>query len=315
MAHKKMEQNIQHHHPANSSNSSQTTHKFEAWYNKRYKLLFFIPVILMLLSIIYLMYFNSVHGDFIFKDSSLAGGTTLTLNNIDTSAEALKSALREDFSDVSVREIRDLTSGRLIALVIDTTAQPDVVKASTEEFLGFELNESNSSVEFTGSSLSENFYSQLIIAIIISFILISLVVFFLFRKVVRSVAIVVAVFGNIIMPLALIDFLGIKLSAAGIAAFLMLIGYSVDADILLTSRVLKRNEGTINQRIFGAFKTGIFITLVALLALLPAFFIVTGIPDSFRQIFLILSFGLVADIINTWLLNAAILKWYEERKK
>ena len=42
------------------------------------------------------------------------------------------------------------------------------------------------------------------------------------------------------MPLALIDFLGIEISAAGIAAFLMLIGYSVDTDILLTSRALKR---------------------------------------------------------------------------
>jgi len=83
----------------------------------------------------------------------------------------------------------------------------------------------------------------------------------------------------------------------------------------LTSRVLKRREGTVNQRIFGAFKTGIFITGTALIALLPAFFLVTGLPDSFRQIFLILSFGLCADIINTWLFNAAVLKWYEERKK
>ena len=293
----------------------QNVGKFEAWYEKRYKILFIIPVILLLISVVYLVNFNSKHSEIIYKDSSLAGGTTLTLTSADISSENLENALKEFFPDVSVREIKDLTSGRLIALIIDSTAEPETIKQKTQEIVGFELTEENSSLEFTGSSLSDDFYNQLIIAILISFLLISIVVFFLFKKVVRSVAIVIAVFGNIVMPLALIDYLEIKLSAAGIAAFLMLIGYSVDTDILLTSRVLKRTSGSINEKIFSAFKTGMFITGTALFALLPAFFIVTGLPDSFRQIFLILSLGLVADMINTWLLNAAILKWYEERKK
>ncbi|MGV8142499.1 MAG: hypothetical protein ACP5NS_02590 [Candidatus Pacearchaeota archaeon] len=289
--------------------------KFETWYEKRYKILFIIPVLLLLISVIYLISFNAKHGELIYKDSSLAGGTTLTLTGVDISSEELELALKDSFPDVSVREINDLASDRLIALIIDSTAQPQELKEKTQEVLGVELTEANSSIEFTGSSLSDNFYRQLIFAILISFLLISIVVFILFRKVVRSVAIVIAVFGNIVMPLALIDYFEIKLSAAGIAAFLMLIGYSVDTDILLTSRVLKRTSGSINEKIFSAFKTGMFITGTALLALLPAFFIVTGLPDSFRQIFLILSLGLVADMINTWLLNAAILKWYEERKK
>ncbi len=116
------------------------------------------------------------------------------------------------------------------------------------------------------------------------------------------------------MALAIINFFEIKISAAGIAAFLMLIGYSVDTDILLTTRALKKKEGTLNERIYGAFKTGIFMTLTALASVLPAFFIVTGLPDSFRQIFLILALGLSADIINTWLTNAGIIKWYCDKK-
>jgi preprotein translocase subunit SecF len=116
------------------------------------------------------------------------------------------------------------------------------------------------------------------------------------------------------MPLAVLDMMGIKVSAAGIAAFLMLIGYSVDTDILLTTRAIKIREGTLNSRIFGAFKTGIFMTSTALCAVLPAFFIVTGLPDSFRQIFLILSLGLAADIINTWTTNVGIIKWYCSKK-
>jgi len=135
-----------------------------------------------------------------------------------------------------------------------------------------------------------------------------------FSESVPSIAVIFAALANIIFTLTIVDFFGIKLSSAGIAAFLMLIGYSVDTDILLTSRVLNKKEGEVNKRIYGAFKTGIMMTLTSLLAVLPAFFLVTGLPESFRQIFLILAIGLFADIFNTWLTNAGIIKWYYERK-
>ena len=80
------------------------------------------------------------------------------------------------------------------------------------------------------------------------------------------------------------------------------------------NEIYKKSEGTLNQRIFGAFKTGSFMTMTALVAVLPAFFIVTGLPDSFRQIFFILALGLFADLVNTWLTNAGIIKWYCEKK-
>jgi preprotein translocase subunit SecF len=56
------------------------------------------------------------------------------------------------------------------------------------------------------------------------------------------------------------------------------------------------------------------MTTTALVAVLPVFFIVTGLPDSFRQIFLILAIGLFMDIFNTWMTNASIIKWYCDKK-
>ena len=86
------------------------------------------------------------------------------------------------------------------------------------------------------------------------------------------------------------------------------------SDLLLTTRAIKKQEGSLNLRILGAFKTGILMTSTALLVVLPAFFIVTGLPDSFRQIFLILAIGLGADIINTWLTNASLIKIYATKR-
>ncbi len=283
------------------------------WYDKKYKLMLFPPLIIFAICLIYLAIFYNAHGDFILKDSSLAGGSTITING-DIDYISLENSLKNSFEDVKVREIKDLTTGESIAVIVDSSANPEELKSAIESILSYQLTDENSSIEFTGPSLSQNFYKQLLTAIIFSFILMSFAIFILFRTFIPSIAVIFAVLADIIMTVALVNFLGIKLSSAGIAAFLMLIGYSVDTDILLTTRVLKKAEGSVNERIYGAFKTGIFMTITGLLAVLPAFFIVTTLPDSFRQIFFILAIGLFADIINTWLTNTSIIKWYANSK-
>lgn len=295
------------------SSNLERKRKFSFNYDKHYKVLLLIPVILLILSLVYLGIFYSKNGDIIYKDVSLSGGTSITLNG-EINHELLEGPLKEKFPDVSFTKLEDITTRKEIALIVESSVSVEELKPEIEAILGYELNEENSSIEFTGAALSRDFYKQLIIALIISFILMSIVIFILFRTFTPSIAVIFAVFADIAIPLAVINIFEIKLSAAGIAAFLMLIGYSVDTDILLTTRAVKSREGTLNTRIFKAFKTGIFMTLTALAAVLPAFFLVTGLPDSFRQIFLILALGLFADILNTWLTNAGIIKWYCEKK-
>jgi preprotein translocase subunit SecF len=143
----------------------------------------------------------------------------------------------------------------------------------------------------------------------------AIVVFIIFRTVVPSSAVILSAFADILMTLVFVNMLGMKISSAGIVAFLMLIGYSVDTDILLTTRLLKRREGSINHRILGAFKTGITMTLTSLLAITFAWIVVRSFSIVLSQIFLILIIGLCFDILNTWITNVSILKWYVKEKK
>ena len=284
----------------------------KSWFDKYYKLMALIPLILVILSLVYLGIFYSKHNDFIYKDVSLSGGTTITLTgNFDT--DKLELELGKQFSDISFRKLTGFADNQN-SFVIESSATPEELKPEIEKILNIKLTEENSSVEFSGSTLSGNFYKQLITALIISFILMSIVIFIMFRTFIPSIAVIFAAFSDIAMPLAVLNLFEVKISAAGIAAFLMLIGYSVDTDILLTTRALRGGEGNLNHRIYRAFKTGILMTLTALAAVIPAFFIGSGLPDSFRQIFLILALGLSADIINTWLTNVGIIKWYCDRK-
>lgn len=286
------------------------------WYDKHYKHLLIIPTVLLIFSLIYLAYFVSVNGDIVYKDVSLTGGTTITVFDSTASLVEVHNYLKPQFEDVIVRGISDLRTGEQRAFFVETASEAPEVKAALENFLGYELTTDNSSIEFTGASISEGFYAQLRLAIIVAFACMALVVFLIFRTPIPSIAVILCAFADIVMTIAVINLFNIHLSGGGIVALLMLIGYSVDTDILLTSRVIKHSgQTTINSRIWSAFITGITMTLTALAAVLVSLAIIYSFSDTLRQIFTVLLIGLLFDIFNTWITNASLIKWYAEVKR
>ena len=282
--------------------------RFGSFHDKYYKHLLLIPLIILILGFAYMGYFYSVNGDFMYRDISLTGGTSFTIQD-SISSEQLKSDLASQLEEINTREIYNLVTGKQEAIIIQTKSSVEHTKQVLEDYLGYELNEKNSSIEFTGSTLSESFFRQLLIAILIAFVFMALVVFVIFRTVVPSLAIIIAAFADIFMTLVAVNLLGIKMSTAGIVAFLMLIGYSVDTDILLTNRVLKR-YGNLNSKLYYAFQTGMTMTITSIVAVGVALIFARSFSVVLTQIFTILFIGLGFDILNTWITNVSILKWY-----
>ena len=175
------------------------------------------------------------------------------------------------------------------------------------------LPKSQFSIEVTGPSLGNSFFRDTMYALLIAFFAMGVVVFFYFRSFVPSMAVMLSAASDIIITLAVVNILGIKLSTAGIVAFLLLIGYSVDTDILLTIKVLKRKEGTIIQRIYNAMKIGTLMTFTSMAAVVVG--LLLSKSEVISQIMLILLIGLIADLFTTWIQNAAILRIYLERKE
>lgn len=335
--------------------------KISEWYNRHYKKTIMLPVILLIVAIYFISHTYITTGDFIHKDISLTGGTTITVFS-DASTLSLQKELSSQISDLEVRSLSDNT-GKQTQIIILTSEPPEKVTPILEQYFSYKLDESNSSIEFTGSGLSQDFYKQLIIAVLIAFFWMAAVVFIIFaprwkikwlaillnilfglflgkflltlpslasaiillafiavivflyiKYSTPSFAVMFCAFADIIMTLAFVDLIGMKISGAGIVAFLMLIGYSVDTDILLTTRVLKRKDTSVNNEIFGAFKTGMTMTLTAIAAVAVALFFVYRFETALNQIFAILIIGLSFDIINTWVTNTGLIKWFVERK-
>ena len=292
-----------------------TEQNTKSWHKKNYKKLLIVPAVILTFSIFYLYQFNAQHGDLILKDVTLTGGTTVTVFDENADITKIKSSLDTEFPDLIIRSISDLRTGEQQAFFVETSADVNDIKPALEEYLNYQLNSENSSVQFSGSSLSEGFYKQLRSAILLAFLFMAIVVFIVFKTPIPSLAVIISAFADIVMTIAVIDMLGFRLSTAGIISVLMLIGYSVDTDILLTTRILNTRGGDLDEKILSALKTGLTMTLTSIIAISAALIIIYNVSEVLRQMFTILLIGLGFDILNTWTTNASILRWYAEAKR
>lgn len=291
--------------------------KIEQIYYKNYKKLLLIPIILLILSFGVIGFHYLKYGDFIKKDVSLKGGITATIYSQQViNTNELQDFLNEKFpkADISVRKLSGIIRGEQTGITIEASdISSEELTAAIESKIGMKLTQDNYSVEEMGSSLGSSFYKQMLIAVLLAFVLMGIVAVITFRCFIPSVTVIFAAFADMVITLAIIDLTGIKISAGGIAAFLMLIGYSVDTDILSATHMIKRKEGSLFQRILHSFRTGVTMTIAAIVAVSIGYFVTNSLV--LKQIFIILMIGLFMDIISTWLGNAGILMWYTSRKE
>lgn len=275
------------------------------------KQMLFIPAILLLISLSILAYTTYTTGTPVELGMEFKGGTAIVFDSDKTPDQ-----LKVEFQAYPLIQAREYGgSGRKLIQFgpMKESETNEVTRRINSEYTNIEIRQ-------MGEVVSQSLQGQAVKAVIFSFLGMALVVFIIFRTFVPSIAVVISAFADIAFAAAMMNVSGIVLSLGTVAALLMLIGYSVDTDILLTTRLLKR-KGELGDKIKDAMKTGLTMTITTLAALVALFFISSGsyLVSSFtridiiRDISVVLIFGLIADIINTWTTNLGILKWYIER--
>lgn len=288
-------------------------------YEHKYKALMIIPFVLLLLAFVQIGMQYYTTGDFIHRGVTLKGGSTITIIKTTIDTNDLENFLQDRFpkADISVRTIT--AAGKVVNIAVDSDAQEiEEINSLLSAIIQKEsLNKEDYSVEVMGTSLGQSFFKQTITAIIAAFVLMAIVVLIYFRKVVPAFAVVLCAFSDITVSLAIFNLTGIKLSTAGVAAFLMLIGYSVDSDMVLSTRMLRRKEGSVMDRIYSSIKTGLTMTVTTLVAITVALIFVQS--DVIKQIMIILLIGLLVDIVMTYVQNVGVIRlyldWVEKKNK
>jgi len=264
------------------------------------KQLVIIPLVLLAIALVVLAYVTVTVGMPVKPGIDFSGGTAITVITPDSSDQ-----LRAVFADYPLVSISEgLNNGKFLTFsAMDDAKYQSLTKLVSEKY-------PDARIDQIGEAFGKTLQDQALLAMILAFIGMAIVVFISFRTFVPSVAVVLSAFADMVMTAAMMNVVGIPLTLGTTAALLMLIGYSVDSDILLTTRVLKR-QGKLNDKLTGAFHTGIIMTSTTLAAVVVLFIVSwIGQVQVVEEISAVLLIGLIFDIMNTWLTNVGILKWY-----
>ncbi len=283
---------------------------FKSLYEKNWKRLMIVPIIFLIFSIFILGSNYASTGDFIEKDISLKGGYLLTIEgSVKLDLESTEESLSKIMNDqVKMRKLSSLGSGGVVGYSFEYAGDDiDGLIDEAGQMVGTTDRE-RMSIEEISSAISKRFWDGTIRAILVAIAAMAGVVFLYFRKVVPAIGIVISGISNIIGTFAIMSLLGISISASGIAAILMLLGYSIDSNIVLTARALKRKELSVKDRIYSAIKTGMTMSITSIVALTVLY--IASPAAILKTISLILIIGLLLDLMFTWIQNAGILRIY-----
>ncbi len=233
----------------------------------------------------------------------LQGGTVAVISGVDVDP-ALQRELQDYFNTPQIN-LREMPLGTSVE------APADVDTVELEKFIRERYPNAEISSSFIGPTMGEDLQRQARNALILAFIGMTVVVFIEIRALLPSFTIIFSTISNMIIALGIMILLGVPLDVGTIGALLMVIGYSDDSHILLTVRVLKR-KGSLQEKLRNTLGTGLTMSMTTIVAVFALWIVSTHpVLDS---IAVVLVFALVADLMNTWMLNAGVLVWYLKRR-
>ncbi|MCC7552412.1 hypothetical protein KO317_01975 [Candidatus Micrarchaeota archaeon] len=209
----------------------------------------------------------------------------------------------------STNELKSLVTKAYLNIKSDYEDKLDSILKSN-------VNYSSITVDIVSPSLSSKFIEKATFVTVIAIVFAVILSFIVFRDIMPSLLVLTGAAADIIICLGAMGLFQIPFTLPSFAALLMMLGFSLDTDMLLTMRMLKQHEGTPKERAYEAMKTGATMSLTDFIAFVALFVlaIMTNI-STYYEISAIAICGLIGDIIATWLFNAVILLIYLEKTK
>ena len=293
-----------------------TVKRLQDWYSSADKRMLFSVSLILLIAASGFLYYNMQRergnkeaGEWFLKGLTLRGGNQLTAD-LPEDADVDERQLEKTFADEGIEaQVRLSVSATQQRIVIRTGPE------TTEDMILGVLEGEVDVEDFTFSSvdpaLAQGFWDQSRLALIAAFVFMGIVVLLVFRDFVPFIAILYAVSMDMIVVLSLMQVFEIPMTLASFAGLLLVIGYSVDSDVVLVTRVLRRRKGSVSERTFSAMRTNMAMMVTTLSALVVLYIATTAQP--LRQVASVLIIALLIDFVSTWFGNASIIRWWVER--
>lgn len=263
-----------------------------------------VPATLFIIALVVLAVSYAVTGSPVSLGYEFTGGVNIQIEDGSTVQD-----VREDFSSIEGApepdNVRSITGGAIVRYGALTEDEQSAIDDFRRQ------NYPDASLSSVSAAYGSSLLIQSMGAVAFAFLLMSLIIFAFFRTFVPSAGVVASALSDMVVPVAFMTLVGIDVSLATIPAILLLIGYSIDSDILLTRSTLTGKRTDFYDNVRSAMRTGVTMTTTSMTAML-----VMAVAAHFLNIFvlrdigMILFVGLATDLVNTYMMNIAVLRWY-----
>jgi len=263
-----------------------------------------IPLTLLVISLLGIFQVYSKTGDFFLKDIDLKGGSSLTLIfNKSISTEEIEPIIKKKIETFIISSSKTMEGFTTINILTEKNinASEIVELLNSNGFYPIEY-----SIQFVGPELGATFFSQIATLLTVAYILLFITNLYIYKKPIIAITIILSSIANIIVVFGIMNLLNQKISFAGFSSLLMLIAFAIDANVILATKIL---SGKIEE-FYEQYKKGLITGLTINTGLIISMLIVLFLSNSpfLINIAQIQTIGFAADILNTWVLNAAIIE-------
>jgi preprotein translocase subunit SecF len=271
-------------------------------------LLLSISLFAIFIGIILFNYFK--YGYIINKSITISGGyVTLINNNYNLTNTEIQNILNQmnitDYvlystPNIIYIESRDRINGTLLINLLN-------------QYYNISIQPSDISIQQYSSLVGDLIFNQFLFFVILAMILAAFVIFIAFRVSNTTLNIISTILFDIIGLLAVLSITKYPIGANGFIAMLMILGFAIDNNVVLSTNMIKEKDKPFIERIKMSFRVGVLMEIIALYTLLLLYFIV---PDpSVNEFAFVLSTATILDLIYYLIGNIPLYKYFEAKKE
>lgn len=243
------------------------------------------------------------NGEFFIRDLDLKGGTSISFISKNEITIDDVSSILGDYGKLALISISKSEKEYSVRITLPGNVQHDkiieIIKNSNIETKDF-------SIQYVGPELGEAFFSQVIYLLSIAYVLIFFANYFIYRKIAIALTIILSSLADIIYVFGVTILLGIPITFAGFTSLLLVIAYTIDTNILLSTKILSEKI----EEFYSTYKKTLITGITVTAGLVVSMIIVLVFSNSklLNNIATILLIGQLADLINTYILNAGLIE-------
>ena len=286
------------------------------------KIFFAISIALVLSGFVAMGVFKAREGNILNYSLDFVGGTSTSVSfNEDMSLEQIESQVIPVFtevtgdSNVQIQKVAGSNEVIFKSAVLDTDKSTELSNQLVEKF---SVDKDSITSETISSTISDEMKRDALIAVVVALILMLIYIWFRFKDIRFGASSVICLAHDVLVVLAFYAFARISVGSTFIACMLTIVGYSINATIVIFDRVretlrTRSRQQTlaevVNESVTDTLSRSIFTSLTTFFMVLALF--IFGVA-SVKEFALPIMIGIICGAYSSVCLAGSI--WYVLRK-